>query len=1827
MSHKSYRVNTKINNGDTVLKVNLKQGIDTLKVLSLEVNSEDAYQLHTSNYGVIVGRVLANDAFGVPNVKVSVFIPISDEDQGSYVISNEYPYKTTQSKNNDGIKYNLLCDEAFAGLDGKHKSVGTFPNKRLVLDNDGEIEVFDKYWKYTTVTNESGDYMIFGVPTGTCQVHFDCDLSDIGIISQKPYDFINKGYSASLFKSATEFNDDMADTAVQVMSQDKTVFVYPFWGDNEANEIGITRSDLNLDYKFEPSCIFMGSSITDSSGTYIGTYGMPNGNNGRFKSLVTSSGDIEIIRQTPDGYVEEMKENVTGIIDGDGVWCYAIPMNLDRVGTDEEGNIMPISNPNKGIPTRARVRFRISLTDAMSQSSNEYTAKVLVPCNPKIGKNTDGSPKLEMPFEEYGSLYEFGSKTPDSCFRDLYWGKVYSIKQYYPRIQQGSKPTQQFRRSGVNYADYPVQYASPFSAISSIDAIAGFNAFPYNTMYAGAENMNNKETRNWFTYHLVDNASNSDYASKGLHFCFENDWINGCLYFPRVKIVKSKNGTYQYFGANQTVKDMYITGRHNLKYENGKYTIRDNVSDKWSRWYRFWTLADIDDVSCFSYIMLSNGLLKRMTTMFGESVFYYKCGDNSDKEENSSSSQFIRLYATDIILLGNLSDVYDSIPRLFETLPSTTTIFPPLVIPKTLNESGMNMNCYQVQLDKMWSKDTDDVDIFGNFTKGVKSGGKKCEDQDWSQRYQYDNSREASALFDACFDSSPHWFDENGNSYAYRYNIGRYAQERSSLFFGYRVWKCQDFLCYFRKSFPNLSRICELDVNNDSAFESNPMDLVVPINGVIDRYDIANYENRSNFASLNYDITRTIVNPVTGYRRYIPTPMNLVDFEGRLDSYFDMYDTKMRDEDADMSYIKFRYADNGSGPRMYHPKTMPNQGSDYANQEPLILTENSFYFYFGLRAGNSAIDAFKNKYYASGIQTSNISDLIGMKPNGDVICGNDGNISKEYSIMLDDIISLPVTYYIYSNGDLIKKGVSDTSGFNASLPLGLNRVQIIDSKNRTIEKSQYVFGEPLDIDYTLDADERTCTFISINGKGIQKIVPSNENKTLRVDTSDSKYYLDFDVQFERVGITNTIRFQKGIDSVRVTSYNANSTCDIHNTLLSFTSANAKIKTINNVPLEVLVPWNTQVGGKYVWNSKCTQISDTSLYGYTDNGKYNAQDRLKHISSMVSSVYDGSNMSINGASYEYTNTIISPNYSTFITNSYNAKDMWNSAVDFNDDSSRQYLTLGNLNTYEDLPSIVGKNYPVDVHDFSQLKIKKGGHYENNNTFTVKNGKVSEFVGKIYLGLRSTNGKDLPSNPLAPSYDLSVLASIQSDKISNYFEIETVDKRLDYEAVLLTPLVLASGYDKFTSLSNKALNGGKIKAEIYGGLKFDHDENNTITCYQTKDSYNISGQPTSDARMYTQTVYEDGKQYFGSNLPKNVKMTVNDIWNVNKNDDIVFENNDTLLSGSTSITLDMIACSGDFSDWHIKAGKSVSPTFSYKKGIELVHGQISEDNYDILYEQGPNASTYYATLKGSSLSFRLVGDDMFAGNTYTDIDIDAIKKDASNENGDRNSYPSWAQKYVNDYGDLKTKELSVLRCDGTGLNVVKEYLLNRTTLDSGKEAYPTLNYDKDKSFFAYYIDEDGKTELLTDTELNSVYQFSVNPSDDRFGEYDYLIIPTRKVYRENNSTLLKQAVVYNTGCAFYASRLSINKVGGTIIVKLYSPLIDGNGALNTNADKLVGNDGKLHTVGNVNNFYCENGDVTYDENTLSFTITPQQIQSILPFYFSIENGLKYKVNLKL
>ena len=73
---KSYRVRTSVNR-DKVLQVNLTQDVDVFEVLSLKISQKDLYRSKSSNYGVVVGRVLANGGFGVPNAKVSVFVELS----------------------------------------------------------------------------------------------------------------------------------------------------------------------------------------------------------------------------------------------------------------------------------------------------------------------------------------------------------------------------------------------------------------------------------------------------------------------------------------------------------------------------------------------------------------------------------------------------------------------------------------------------------------------------------------------------------------------------------------------------------------------------------------------------------------------------------------------------------------------------------------------------------------------------------------------------------------------------------------------------------------------------------------------------------------------------------------------------------------------------------------------------------------------------------------------------------------------------------------------------------------------------------------------------------------------------------------------------------------------------------------------------------------------------------------------------------------------------------------------------------------------------------------------------------------------------------------------------------------------------------------------------------------------------------------------------------------------------------------------------------------------------------------------------------------------
>ncbi len=178
---KSYRIRTSVGNStqtDKTIKVQVDQDFDFLEILSLKLTQSDVYRSFCSDYGVVVGRVIANGGYGVPNAKVSVFVPIDAVDQNDPVISALYPYKNVTDKNEDGYRYNLLpYTPSYEG----HAATGTFPTREDVLTRTEVLQIYEKYYKYTVKTNESGDYMIVGVPLGNQQVILDVSKNTLDI--------------------------------------------------------------------------------------------------------------------------------------------------------------------------------------------------------------------------------------------------------------------------------------------------------------------------------------------------------------------------------------------------------------------------------------------------------------------------------------------------------------------------------------------------------------------------------------------------------------------------------------------------------------------------------------------------------------------------------------------------------------------------------------------------------------------------------------------------------------------------------------------------------------------------------------------------------------------------------------------------------------------------------------------------------------------------------------------------------------------------------------------------------------------------------------------------------------------------------------------------------------------------------------------------------------------------------------------------------------------------------------------------------------------------------------------------------------------------------------------------------------------------------------------------------------------------------------------------------------------------------------------------------------------------------------------------------------
>jgi len=380
-----HRISTRIGRDQKIL-VELKQDYDLLEILSLKFTQKDIYSSLCSDYGVVFGRVTANNGLGIPNAKVSIFIPQDTNDSNDPVISALYPYTQFSDKNENGYRYNLLPSQK---QHGGHTPTGTFFSQSDILSREEVLEVYEKYYNYTVKTNDSGDFMIWGVPVGPQTIHVDIDLSDIGCFSLRPYDFIVRGVSEENFDRFYNFKSSTdIDGLPQIVSFDKTIDVFPFWGNQNLCEIGITRTDFDLStagIEIEPVSLILLSTVTDDTNDAIKRNGKIRARSGYKCNLQTSSGTIECVRYTgnkvigSDGvsqYPELQYYNVKEVIDEEGTAMAMLPMNMDYVYTNEFGEQEITSNTTKGVPTTAIARFRFGL---QFEDPKVSTAKYLVP--------------------------------------------------------------------------------------------------------------------------------------------------------------------------------------------------------------------------------------------------------------------------------------------------------------------------------------------------------------------------------------------------------------------------------------------------------------------------------------------------------------------------------------------------------------------------------------------------------------------------------------------------------------------------------------------------------------------------------------------------------------------------------------------------------------------------------------------------------------------------------------------------------------------------------------------------------------------------------------------------------------------------------------------------------------------------------------------------------------------------------------------------------------------------------------------------------------------------------------------------------------------------------------------------------------------------------------------------------------------------------------------------------------------------------------------------------------------------------------------------------
>ena len=607
--NKSQRIlfNTGITNSDKYINVQLEQDVNTIEFLSMNIDTKDIYQNFNADYGVLIGRVVANGGIGIPNAKISIFIPLNDTDTNDSNIYSIYPYKTPRDKNNEGKRYNLLPRVAKidpnTGISSPKQPFGSFPIKEEIVTNESYLNTYRKYYKHTALTNNSGDYMIFGVPIGTQTIHMSVDITDIGKYSMTPAAMVvNLGYSPNLFTTNGKIkpSDDLNDLP-NIETQEITVNIVPFWGDVTNYQIGITRQDFRIRSVLKNTFVIFGSAFTDGDnslrgdnshvdGYHIDELYTIKGNNGTerdtnvgmtskrigritekiyyYPADITDT-EIDMVGSTidPKSSMKLLDPSEYSIYKRDGDFVFIISCNRNKVITDEFGNetSVPETSTN-GVFTKFRGFITLEITEddiPMNFSSAFGTDSEILPL------------RYKLKFPQYalrGATFTNGESTNTINWRKQDFsfsaGKLYSLAKFHGLTHNETK-------------DDANQFTNSF--------IGGLN----NGFFVG-DTINNAKLNTHWNVGIIDNSDHVDtnfnkqyqFPSNSQSKYFGANWMNLSIYLPQIGYVTHQEAQIEYVRSADhfSIQNMEFsaTGNNPYFYFNNTQKIADyETNTKW----------------------------------------------------------------------------------------------------------------------------------------------------------------------------------------------------------------------------------------------------------------------------------------------------------------------------------------------------------------------------------------------------------------------------------------------------------------------------------------------------------------------------------------------------------------------------------------------------------------------------------------------------------------------------------------------------------------------------------------------------------------------------------------------------------------------------------------------------------------------------------------------------------------------------------------------------------------------------------------------------------------------------------------------------------------------------------------------------------------------------------------------------------------------------------------------------------------------------------------------------------------------------------------------